>query len=426
MTAGMFFCDLGLLAIEQLKMFIVCFLFTKQQGRKFSFNALVVAGMLVVYTILMRPLAAYISLLRWALTVIVCILIAKGRFAIPIALLAYPAISVLDMTLGIPLMYLSGNFMQQLQSTPLLTLCFNSLSIPILLMIAVAVRMLAFDWEAAIKGKVLILFLTILLLIGILETMVILAMPSLPENRCIAALISLSGANILIFLLYFMLLHSNFLNSKLTISNGLMQRQLELQKQYYMTLLEKEDETKRFRHDFRNHLSCMTALLDKGQIQQLRSYLTELTGETHAAGRMPKTGNQLLDVIVWSQVQLHTSVIFSCDGLCPTTEFLSDMDFCTVFSNVLSNAFESAELAPEHRVSMRFRMVAQNLLVTISNTAVNAPKKKHGRYISGKSEPGHGYGMQNLLQCLEKNHAEYHMEFADGIYTMNICFIHIS
>ncbi len=424
MTAA-FFCDLGLLAVELLKMFIVCFLIIRQHGRSAVCNTLVIVTVFAVHMLLMYPLSDYSSLLRWLSTVIACCIIAKGKFSIPIALFAYPAISVLDMTLGIPLMYLSGNFLHQLQSNPLLTLCFNSLSIPILLMIAVAVRMAAFDWKMAIRSKVLTPFLLILLLMGILETMAILIMPALPEARCIAVLITLSCTNILIFLLYFMLLHSNVLNSRLTISNDQMQNQLKLQKQYYIALLEKEEKTRQFRHDFRNHISCMTALLNNGQTDQLRSYLTQLTGKIHSASDMPKTGNPLLDVIIWDQMKLHDDVIFSCDGLCPSMDFLSDMDFCTIFSNVMSNAFEAAQLTEERRVTLRFRMFAQNLLVTVSNTAVCAPKKKYGKYITSKSEPNHGYGMQNLLHCLETYHAVFRMEFADGVCTANICFTNI-
>ena len=102
---------------------------------------------------------------------------------------------------------------------------------------------------------------------------------------------------------------------------------------------------------------------------------------------------------------------------------LSDVDFCTIFFNALSNAFEAAVQTEEKTVEMNVRTLETHLLLSVSNSALSAPQVRHNRYISTKDEKGHGYGMSNMIACLKQNQLQYDTDFADGIFTLNIYFM---
>lgn len=51
---------------------------------------------------------------------------------------------------------------------------------------------------------------------------------------------------------------------------------LETQADYYKMLLEKEDETRKFRHDMSNHIICIDALSQEKKYDEMQSYLSSL------------------------------------------------------------------------------------------------------------------------------------------------------
>ena len=104
---------------------------------------------------------------------------------------------------------------------------------------------------------------------------------------------------------------------------------------------------------------------------------------------------------------------------------ISSIDICTIFSNLLSNAFEAAEKSEVRTVDIHIGIVNQNLSFTIKNTADNAPRKKDANFVTSKKSGPHGYGIANASRCIEKNNGIVRFDYKDGYFSSKILLFNI-
>lgn len=191
---------------------------------------------------------------------------------------------------------------------------------------------------------------------------------------------------------------------------------LAAQERYYTRLLEKENETRAFRHDIRGHMTCLRALCESGDTEKLRGYLDDLEGLLPEPGRTVFTGNGLVDVIVgdlllrFPQVELK---VFGCLGEDLT---IAETDLCTVFSNLLSNAFEAAARCEDRTVTLRIKALGRTLLILVENPAPDPPAPAGRDPVSTKEGPGHGYGLANVRGCLSALGGDLTLRQEGGVF----------
>ena len=61
-----------------------------------------------------------------------------------------------------------------------------------------------------------------------------------------------------------------------------------------------------------------------------------------------------------------------------------------------------------------------NLLIIVSNSSDAAPVTEGDRFISGKTEEGHGYGIRNVQDCVHNLNGEFSLSFEDGTVTTEV------
>ena len=409
--------------IEFLKLYLFCFPLFRQPMPKLKIT--VPAALLtdLCCTVLAYFFGSKASLFVWIFTTLCCFLIAKSTFSRMISLIAYPVISMLDMTAVLPLMFF-GFSINQIPDHSVMMLIFNMFSLPLLLLFMMLVGLASKRRRhMQIRGKLILPVMLFLMAIGALETAAFMIVASLSPYIRTIVLICLMAANVLCLALCAWVMRSDSDNLVLTRESQIMQKQMELQKQHYTRMMEKSEELRSFRHDIRNHIYCMRVLLDEGNLEELKKYMDSMDIMVHSVGHSVKSGNKLLDAILGEQIHNHPDVKVEFTGSYPEKSRLSDIDFCTIFFNALSNAFEAAELTEQKTVEIHVRTLEAHMLLTVSNSAVSAPQMRRNRYISTKQTAGHGYGMSNMIDCLEKNQLQYDNDFSDGIYTLNIYFM---
>lgn len=70
--------------------------------------------------------------------------------------------------------------------------------------------------------------------------------------------------------------HIRNVNAKM---EGMLQNEIslkEMQRSYYESLLEKEEDTRKYRHDMSNHLLCLNHFLEQNRVEELADYLKEM------------------------------------------------------------------------------------------------------------------------------------------------------
>lgn len=138
-------------------------------------------------------------------------------------------------------------------------------------------------------------------------------------------------------------------NERLKLENRMNQSMLESQRDYYLVLLDKEKETKSFRHDIRQQISCIRLLYDKEEYGKLGQYISELEQATLELSPKYNTGNDFVNAIINDLNHRFSRVNLEWTGKMPLLK-LSYMDVCTLFYNLLKNAFEAADKTDEKKI----------------------------------------------------------------------------
>ncbi|HRU98250.1 MAG TPA: hypothetical protein P5092_12565 [Ruminococcus sp.] len=114
------------------------------------------------------------------------------------------------------------------------------------------------------------------------------------------------------------------------------------QKEYYESLLERESDTRKFRHDINNHMFCIKTLIDEGKYDEAEQYINGIDNKMGKLKTKYSTGNSLVNAIVNDIAGKYDGVELDWKGLVPEDLKISNMDVCIIFSNLLDNAFCAA------------------------------------------------------------------------------------
>lgn len=118
------------------------------------------------------------------------------------------------------------------------------------------------------------------------------------------------------------------------------------QQQYYKALIEKDENTKKFRHDISNHIYCLSYLCKSKKYDELEKYLISMENTIQDLRLKVYTGNEVVNIIVNDLLERHKEnhIQLLWTGMLPGSIKISSMDLCTIFSNLLINAIEAVNM----------------------------------------------------------------------------------
>ena len=184
----------------------------------------------------------------------------------------------------------------------------------------------------------------------------------------------------------------------------------QLEQQRAEALLDSYTEQRRLTHEFTNHMSALSALLDQDDLKGARTYLASVSKLVAAGTTIMDTHNPLLDALLSKKYEeaSRKGVMLYFD-LPDLREIpLDNTDLVMVVSNLLNNAIDAAAKADLPEVYFRMRKTEAELLVSVRNRVqknLDLPDGQLPR--STKKEPGHGMGLWNVTDVLRKYQGEY-------------------
>lgn len=199
------------------------------------------------------------------------------------------------------------------------------------------------------------------------------------------------------------------------------QKLLNSKENYYKMLLSQENETRKFRHDIANHILCLNTLLNEQKYSQAEEYLSHMNSSVCALKRKCDTGNILISAIINDTASKYKDVILNWNGGMPENMTISDVDVCTIFSNILDNAFEAASHSELKHVDVTIKTISNNLVVIVENDISTDVVVADGKFITTKQDrKNHGIGTQNVNACVSANGGSAEFKFDDKKFTVEI------
>lgn len=209
-----------------------------------------------------------------------------------------------------------------------------------------------------------------------------------------------------------------------------MERNLRnAQKNYYEILLEKEEETRKYRHDTINHLLCMKELAISENAVRLEQYIDSMQKNMMIIQKKNySTGNHLLDVLLNHYVnQMDDSVDVTINGLCSQTIPIDEVDLCTIFGNLFQNAVEALnrmDAGEKRYFHIQLKQDAEYFKCQIKNSREkDSPKTDaDGIPLTTKNDSkNHGIGLLNVKKTIEKNEGLFDIKITDCEFVCTIC-----
>lgn len=202
-----------------------------------------------------------------------------------------------------------------------------------------------------------------------------------------------------------------------------------LKEAYYRSLEEQQEHIRRIRHDMNNHFEAVKGCLDHNDITGAKDYLKQFTGSLPSGGFKHFCSDSALNAVLnnrWDKlVKLPADVHFNLE-LDQILEITS-LELCTIFSNILDNAIEAVKKIPDpnnRKVLLQARNKKKFFSLRLANSRNNQIAIDDGRLLSGKKEPGHGYGLEIIRDIVDRYGGNMEVSFPEDEFVVFI-YIHL-
>lgn len=227
-----------------------------------------------------------------------------------------------------------------------------------------------------------------------------------------------------VLLLVFLTVYVEKTNNELEKTAEIEKELRLLQKKNYTLLLEKEEETKKYRHDMSNHITCLYQLAQKEDAEQTMLYLEKMRHNLRTISKMSyETGIEILDILLNTMLADLSDVEISIKGKCSGNIAINEVEGCTVFSNLLQNALDELQrqtMGPKKlTVQVNGGKLYSSIIVknTISETSQIDLRRLETKKIDKEN---HGYGINNIKNILEKTGGKLELKIEESQFIAEV------
>lgn len=186
---------------------------------------------------------------------------------------------------------------------------------------------------------------------------------------------------------------------------------VEMQRNQYEAMVFKNEETRRFRHDIQNHLICLRELAKHEEFEKVQNYIDSMAGNVWTIQeRVYNVGNSVIDAVLnYYLPMLSEHVKVKIEGFCASNIPMSEMEFCTVISNLVQNAVEALNKSENETgyLTIKFEKRETSVRISIINSIAEGEvvleEKNNLPITTKKNKKEHGIGLHNAKEVVERN-----------------------
>lgn len=200
-------------------------------------------------------------------------------------------------------------------------------------------------------------------------------------------------------------------------------RQLDEQHENYERMLSSDQQLRHFRHDYKNHMLVVTALLNAGKTEEASEYLETIKIESGVQARQISTGNFVADAILNNKNSLakELDINMSFSGTIPERGIASS-DLCTILGNLIDNAIEgNKRFIGDKYINIETASRDPFFVLTVENPVSERVVIKNNKIKTTKSDSkNHGIGLKNVGKIAEKYNGKFRLDCDDEKFTADI------
>ena len=172
-------------------------------------------------------------------------------------------------------------------------------------------------------------------------------------------------------------------------------------------------------------MNLLAQFCKEKDIESISAYFEERNIHINEFGSKINTNNSVADVILtrYSEECKRAGIELKIKGHFIDDCKISTFDMCTILSNILDNAIRAEKESGKTSISFVIRNTNENeLIIYVENDLKIEPQIQNGKIISSKkNKENHGFGIENVRECVEKNHGYIKIEAEESKFRVWIC-----
>ena len=205
----------------------------------------------------------------------------------------------------------------------------------------------------------------------------------------------------------------------LQVENELVRNQMSM----YRSMEQSYRQQQKYMHDYKNQLSCIQGLLEKGQVKESLNYIEELTGGIRKNTDYIDTNHVIVNVILNQKYQYalenKITMVINVNDL--SRLVMKKEDLVILLSNLLDNAIEACKSIDVDRIIQLKMVIEEESLILSVRNPMNTPINVEGKRIlsSKKDKQNHGIGLLNIENVVRKNLGTSSIKCEDGYFSFS-------
>lgn len=188
--------------------------------------------------------------------------------------------------------------------------------------------------------------------------------------------------------------------------NKIKTQYIESLSAYYKEVEKNELEMRKIRHDFKKHMNILEGMMEN-DVANAKKYFGKFNEAiVISLKKVPNVGNPLINAILLQKMKEFPKIKINYNGAVDKNLKMNEFDFCTVIVNLLDNALEYSKRNCFDEIFLYVFQDDSMILINVINYIKDDFNKKLLDRPFIKMEKGHGYGIRNIKDVVEKNYGE--------------------
>lgn len=170
------------------------------------------------------------------------------------------------------------------------------------------------------------------------------------------------------------------------------------------------------RHDLKNHLISLSALVEHEEWDKLKKYLSKIYNAGMIGEEDIETGNSVVNAIVNTKKQtaIQKNIKFDCNVNISKPLMIDEYDLCIIWGNILDNAIKAADVSEERYILVQAETVKRNLIINVKNAVTS----DIGQEDFGMKD--WGTGLKNVNKIVQKENGIMDIEIKGTVFDISI------
>lgn len=201
-----------------------------------------------------------------------------------------------------------------------------------------------------------------------------------------------------------------------------LEEEVQMYARRFETMQQSRDKIRALRHDLLHHLQMLQHFALTGNTEQLVDYIGRMNEQIEIATRGVNTGNDAVDAILDFMIEKakREGAAITVKSSIPKEEFISIYDINILLSNLLDNAIEGVKDCSDKEIHLNIKTEQGLLCICVENQYDGILYQEENRYLTRKNEDGHGIGLQNVSDIVDKYHGIMKIETENHIFKVNL------